>query len=87
MDSTLIEAWASMKSFKPRDSIGDDPPSDAGRNADVDFRGKKRSNETHASTSDPGAKLYRKGPGQESKLYFIGHALMENRNRLLSTRA
>jgi transposase len=81
VDGTLIEAWASMKSFKPRDG-GGDPPSDGGRNADVDFKGEKRSNDTHASTSDPDAKLYRKGPGQEAKLCFIGHALMENRNGL-----
>lgn len=65
VDGTLIEAWASTKSFKPRDGGGGDPPSDGGRNAEADFKGEKRSNETHTSTSDPDAKLYRKGPGQE----------------------
>jgi transposase len=83
VDGTLIEAWASMKSFKPKnDSKG--PPGDAaGRNPDADFRGQRRSNETHASTTDPEAKLYRKGPGKEAKLCFMGHALMENRNALI----
>lgn len=82
VDGTLIEAWASMKSFKPRD-----PPesgSDSGgRNAPADFRGEKRSNETHRSTTDPDARLYRKGPGMEAKLCFIGHGLMENRSGLI----
>jgi transposase len=83
VDGTLIEAWASMKSVKPKTSNdGDEPPAGGGRNADADFRGEKRSNDTHASTSDPDAKLYRKGPGQEAKLCFIGHALMENRHGL-----
>lgn len=82
VDGTLIEAWASMKSFKPKD--GDEPPADAGgRNPETDFHGEKRSNDTHASTTDPEARLYRKGPGKEAKLCFIGHALMENRNGLL----
>jgi transposase len=82
VDGTLIEAWASMKSFKPRDG-SDEPPADGGRNAEADFHGQKRSNETHASTTDPDAKLYRKGPGKEAKLCFIGHGLMENRFALL----
>ena len=82
VDGTLIEAWASMKSFKPRDS-SEDPPADGGRNIAVDFHGQKRSNETHVSTTDPEAKLYRKGPGKEAKLCFIGHGLMENRHGLL----
>ena len=60
VDGTLIEAWASMKSFRPKDHRDDDPPS-AGRNAERDFKGEKRSNKTHASTSDPDARLYRKG--------------------------
>jgi transposase len=82
VDGTLIEAWASMKSFKPKD--GDDPPADAGgRNREADFHGQRRSNDTHASTTDPEARLYRKGPGKEAKLCFMGHALMENRNGLL----
>ena len=82
VDGTLIEAWASMKSFKPKDGA-DDPPSGGGRNAEADFHGKQRSNETHASTSDPDARLYRKGPGKEARLCFIGHGLMENRYGLL----
>jgi len=82
VDGTLIEAWASMKSFKPHDG-GDEPPADGGRNAQADFHGKKRSNETHASTTDPDAKLYRKGPGKEARLCFMGHGLMENRSGLL----
>ena len=82
VDGTLVEAWASLKSFKPR-SGGEEPPSaGGGRNEEVDFRGEKRSNKTHASTTDPDAMLYRKGPGMEAKLCFIGHALMENRNGL-----
>jgi len=84
VDGTMIEAWASMKSFQRR--AGGEPPSDGagggGRNKEADFRGEKRSNATHASTTDPDAKLYRKGPGQEAKLCFLGHALMENRNGL-----
>ena len=82
VDGTLVEAWASMKSFKPRTDGGNEPPPGGGRNEEVDFRGEKRSNETHASTSDPDAMLYRKGAGMEAKLCFIGHALMENRQGL-----
>lgn len=82
VDGTLIEAWASIKSFKRKDGSGE-PPSDGGRNAEADFRGEKRSNATHASTTDPDARLYRKGPGKEAKLCFMGHALMENRSGLL----
>jgi transposase len=82
VDGTLVEAWASLKSFKPRN--GDEPPSGGGgRNEEVDFRGEKRSNKTHVSTTDPDAMLYRKGPGMEAKLCFIGHTLMENRNGLI----
>ncbi|WP_244301621.1 IS5 family transposase [Stappia sp. P2PMeth1] len=84
VDGTLIEAWASMKSFKPEDGTGPgDPPTPGGRNADADFRSEKRSNETHASTTDPDARLYRKGPGMEAKLAFLSHALMENHSALL----
>ena len=128
VDGTLIEAWASMKSFQPKAPAatpkepGGDPPAppatstpattaqtapgstetksedqpmkernqeagsaDArqGRNEEVDFHGQKRSNETHASTSDPEARLYKKGRGKEAKLCFMGHALMENRNGLI----
>jgi transposase len=87
VDGTLIQAWSSMKSFKPReeaDAPGDDePPTSGGRNAETSFRGERRSNATHASTSDPEAKLYRKGPGMEARLAFLGHALMENRHGLV----
>jgi transposase len=88
VDGTLIEAWASLKSFKPKDRDGDGrgedpPPSANGRNAEVDFRGQTRSNETHASTTDREARLYRKGPGMEARLCFIGHTLMENRSGLI----
>jgi transposase len=91
VDGTLIEAWASMKSFRPKSlSSGEDPrngsgepPAPGGRNLEADFHGQKRSNETHASTTDPEARLYRKGPGKEAKLCFMGHALMENRNGLV----
>ena len=82
VDGTLIEAWASLKSFRPKGTGGGDPPASGGRNAEADFRGDKRSNETHASTSDPDAMLYRKGSGMEARLCFIGHALMENRHGL-----
>ena len=84
VDGTLIDAWASMKSFRPKGEKDDDeggPP--AGRNAERNFRGEKRSNETHASTTDPDAKLYRKGNGRESRLCFMGHLLMENRHALV----
>lgn len=140
VDGTLVQAWASMKSFQPRETAssaeppaagdagpgrdggastgepatcgdagsgrdgdasatepatsggegpnrdGDAPtaePAAAGRNAEVDFHGQKRSNATHASRTDPEARLYRKGPGKEAKLCFMGHALMENRNGLV----
>lgn len=83
VDGTLIEAWASMKSFKAKDGKGGDDEGSGGRNASADFRGEKRSNDTHASTTDPDAMLYRKGPGMEAKLCFIGHGLMENRSGLI----
>jgi transposase len=84
VDGTLIEAWASMKSFRPKaGSGGDDEAPPAGRNAERDFRGEKRSNQSHGSTTDPDAKLYRKGNGQSSRLCFMGHLLMENRNGLI----
>jgi transposase len=139
VDGTLIQAWASMKSFQPKPAAGTEPPASgdagtgqdsgasapepaagdgegpnrdggasatepaaggsegpsqdgtapadetpvAGRNAEVDFHGQKRSNDTHASRTDPEARLYRKGPGKEAKLCFMGHALMENRNGLV----
>ena len=87
VDGTLIEAWASTKSFVPKD--GSKPPpsggSDAGggRNADRDFHGQKRSNQTHASTTDPDARLFRKGKGKEAKLCYMGHVMTENRHGLI----
>ena len=81
VDGTLIEAWASLKSFRPKDGSG--PPAGPGRNAERNFHGEKRSNETHASTTDPDSRLYRKGNGQAAKLCYMGHALMENRNCLI----
>ncbi len=81
VDGTLLKAWASMKSFRPKDGSGE-PPS-RGRNGEADFRKTKRSNDTHASTTDPDARLFRKGDGQESRLAYLGHALMENRNGLV----
>jgi transposase len=81
VDGTLIQAWASMKSFRPKDGSGEPPG--PGRNGECDFHGEKRRNDTHASTTDPEARLYRKGRGKESKLCFMGHALMENRHGLL----
>ena len=83
VDGTLIQAWASMKSFKPKEPPGDDGGCGGGRNRPTDFRGQKRSNETHRSTTDPDARLYRKGPGMEARLCFIGHGLMENRSGLI----
>ena len=83
VDGTLIEAWASMKSVKPKDGSGEPPVQGGGRNAEANFHGQKRSNDTHASTTDPDARLYRKGKGKETKLCFIGHGLMENRHGLL----
>ena len=84
VDGTLIEAWASMKSFRPRDGC---PASRrlraAGAIARRTFMVRSARNETHASTTDPEARLYRKGPGKEAKLCFMGHALMENRNGLV----
>jgi transposase len=86
VDGTLIEAWASMKSFVPKDG---DPPSgkgcsgSGGRNAERDFHGEKRKNDTHSSTTDPDARLFRKGAGKEAKLCHMGHLMMENRNGLI----
>ncbi|MGZ7074342.1 MAG: IS5 family transposase [Candidatus Angelobacter sp.] len=79
VDGTLIEAWASHKSFRPKD--GGERPSGKGR--EVDFHGEKRSNETHQSTTDPDARLYKKSKGSEAKMSYLGHALMENRHGLL----
>ncbi len=83
VDGTLIEAAASLKSFRPKDQPpADQPPNDPG-NPTVDFHGQKRSNATHQSTTDPDARLFRKGKGKEARLTFMGHALMDNRNGLL----
>jgi transposase len=79
VDGTLIEAWASQKSFRRKDERGN-PPEAGG---DVDFHGEKRKNETHASTTDPDARLFKKSKGSEAKLSYLGHVLMENRNGLL----
>ncbi len=81
VDGTLLRAWANQKSFR-RKGGGDEPPG-PGRNGERDFKGEKRSNATHARTTDPDARLYRKGNGQPAELCFIGHALMENRNGLM----
>ena len=81
VDGTLVEAWAGHKSFKPKDGSGSNPPDSPG-NPTVNFHGEKRSNETHASTTDPDSRLYRKSNGTESKLSYFGHVLMENRNGL-----
>src|SRR5262245_38951657 len=76
-------AWDHSVFSKNRDrGNGNEPPTGGGRNAEVNFRGDNRTNQTHVSTSDPNAMLYRKGPGMEAKLCFIGHALMENRHGL-----
>lgn len=99
-DGTLIDAWASMKSFRPKEGRGPDEGGGdgGGRNAERDWRGERRSNETHASTSDPDARLYKKGEedqrafqwkdlptnGQLSRLCFVATALMENRNGLVA---
>ena len=87
VDGTLLEAWASLKSFRPRDE--DPPPSAAlgdgggGRNREVDFHGEWRRNETHRSTTDPEARLARKGKGKEARLCFGAHVLMDNREGLV----
>jgi transposase len=84
VDGTLIEAWAGQKSFKPRPPGDAPPPPDSdSSHPTVNFRGQKRRNDTHASTTDPDARLYKKADGQEAKLAFLGHVLMENRNGLV----
>jgi transposase len=85
VDGTLIDAWASMKSFRPNeDPVDNQGDGDGGaRNVDRDWRGEMRSNETHASTTDPDARLCKKAPGQASRLCFIATALMENRSGLV----
>jgi len=84
VDGTLLEAWASQKSIKPKDgSGGNDPNAGGGRNADANFHGQTRSNATHASTTDPDARLARKGAGKEAKLSYAGHLVIENRHGLV----
>jgi IS5 family transposase len=89
VDGTLLEAWASLKSFQPKETPtpteGDPPPpaAGAGRNPEVDFHGERRTNATHQSTTDPEARLAKKGKGKEAKLSFMGHVLMENRHGLV----
>jgi len=81
VDGTLIEAWASIKSFRKKDGSDNDGQG-PGRNAERSFHKEKRSNDTHQSTTDPEARLYKKGDGQPAKLCYMGHALIENRNGL-----
>jgi transposase len=78
VDGTLVEAWASQKSFRPRED--DEPRPPAGGNPDVNFRGTPRRNDTHQSTTDPDARLAKKGLGREARLSYAGHVLMENRH-------
>jgi IS5 family transposase len=82
VDGTLLEAWASLKSFQRKDATNAVPPDDAG-NATVDFHGEKRSNETHESKTDRDAKMARKGKGKETKLSYNGNLLVENRHGLI----
>src|SRR5262249_20357901 len=81
VDGTLLEAWASHKSFVPKGRRGGGPPK--GRNADVGWHGQRRSNETHQSTTDPDARLARKSDGSPAKLSYAGHLLIEHRNALI----
>jgi len=82
VDGTLLEAWASLKSFRPKDGSGS-ALTGGEKNPEVDFHGEKRTNDTHRSTTDPKAMLAKKGKGKEAKLFFMGHVLMENRNGLV----
>jgi IS5 family transposase len=83
VDGTLLEAWASHKSFRPNDRDPNEPPPGGGRNPDVDFHGQKRSNETHTSTTDPEARMARKSAAAPAKLSYAGHLLIENRHGLI----
>jgi len=80
VDGTLLEAWASHKSFRPRD---EEPPTDGGGNPTVNFHGQRRTNETHRSTTDPDARLYKKARGREARLGYLGHLLLEHRSGLI----
>jgi transposase len=82
VDGTLVEAWASLKSFQPKDGEDKRSDDDAPGNPTVDFRGEKRSNKTHESRTDPESRIYRKSTGQAAKLSYMSHVLMENRNGL-----
>jgi transposase len=82
VDGTLLESWASLKSFRPKDG-GDGTPATDGKNPSVDFHGEQRTNDTHQSTTDPEALLAKKGRGKEARLCFTGHVLMENRNGMV----
>ena len=83
VDGTLIEAWAGQKSFKKKEDSGSSDKTDDPGNPTVDFHGEKRSNQTHQSSTDPESRLYRKGPGKEAKLTFMGHVTMDNRHGLV----
>ena len=83
VDGTLIQAWASQKSFRPKDGSDDQRPGGGGRNAQADWKGQPRTNDTHASTTDPDARTYRKSHHTASILCYQGHVLMENRNGLV----
>jgi transposase len=80
VDGTLLEAWASQKSFRPRD---EEPPPDGGSNPTVNFHKQRRMNATHRSTTDPDARLYKKAQGREARLGYLGHVLMEHRSGLI----
>ena len=84
VDGTQIHAWASQKSFQKKDGVADEDKNDDDKgNPTIDFHGEKRSNDTHESKTDPESRLYKKSAGAESKLSYLGHALMENRNGLV----
>src|SRR6187401_1158574 len=83
VDGTLLEAWASLKSFRPKDDASTEPPDDPG-NPTVNFHGESRRNDTHQSTTDPDARLARKGTGREAKLSYAGHVLLDNRHGLVA---
>ena len=83
VDGTLLEAWASLKSFRRKDAGPTPPPDDPG-NPTVNFHGESRRNDTHQSTTDPDAQLARKGPGKEAKLSYAGHVLLDNRHGLVA---
>jgi transposase len=83
VDGTLLEAWASLKSYRPRDEDDDQRGGPGGRNPWLDFRGQRRRRDTHSSRTDPAAQLYTKGSGQAAKLSYIGHLLTENRHGLV----